>query len=249
MNTQKINKDDLINLQLKDIVTQNYKTADVFEKYNIDFCWNGNRILNEVLKEVNEDSSKILDEILSVYKEENFTQYNFNNWNINGLIDHIVNVHHKYVNDAIPKIKEHLIKVEDTHGYKYQYLREVKLLFDEISYELINHMIKEEKILFPFMKYLIDCERYNEKPKLSSFGTIKNPIKQMEAEHNSAGNVMHKIRLLTNNYELPKDASATFSLTYKELKKFEQDLHKHIHLENYALFPKAIELENKLNNK
>jgi len=68
----------------------------------------------------------------------------------------------------------------------------------------------------------------------------------MEYEHTTAGDAMNQIRELSNNYSLPEDACNTFKALYSELKEFEEDLHKHIHLENNILFPKSIELENQL---
>lgn len=238
--------DELSNIKVKDIVTINYKTAEVLEKYKIDFCCNGNISLNEVLRDRESDKQKIVDELLSVIKNETVKSENFNDWGILELINYIVDVHHKYVLEAVPRISSFLDKVVEKHGSKYQYLTEIKLLFNQLSKELENHMMKEERILFPYMKYLVECQKFNEKPKTSGFGSINNPIRQMEVEHDSAGNILHKLRYLTNDYKLPDDACTTFSLVYEELKEFEKDMHKHIHLENYILFPKSIELEKNL---
>jgi len=250
MNSANINhQQELLNYQLKEIVSSNFKTAEVFEKYNIDFCCNGNRKLQDVLTERNINSEEILNELIKIFDKEVPSNENFIEWNLIDLVNHIVNVHHSFVRDSIPKIKMHLEKVNAQHGEKYSYLYEVKSLFEKISIELENHMMKEEKVLFPLIKYLIDTEKFNERPKTQGYGSIKNPIRQMELEHDNAGNIMHTIRKITNNYSLPEDACTTFSLTYDELKYFEKDLHIHIHLENNILFPKAIELENKLLNK
>lgn len=240
---------ELINLQLKELVASNFKTAEIFEKYNIDFCCNGQRTLQEVLTEKNIEPDEILNELIKTFHQEVLPNENFIEWNLIDLTNHIVNVHHSYVRDSIPKIKMHLEKINSKHGGKYSYLFEVKSLFEQISIELENHMMKEEKILFPLIKYLVDTEKFNERPKTQGYGSIKNPIRQMELEHDNAGNIMHTIRKITNDYDLPEDACTTFSLTYEELKDFEKDLHIHIHLENNILFPKAIELENKLLNK
>jgi regulator of cell morphogenesis and NO signaling len=125
-------------------------------------------------------------------------------------------------------------------------LSEVQNLFTKVAEEMKSHMMKEEQILFPLIKYLAETQKFNEKPKTGGFGTIKNPIRQMEAEHVSAGNAMDTIRKFTSNYVLPDDACTTFQVTYQELDEFEKDLHKHVHLENNILFPRAIELEELL---
>ena len=107
-------------------------------------------------------------------------------------------------------------------------------------------MMKEEQLLFPYIKYLVDVKNKAMQPEKPFFGTIKNPIKMMEAEHESAGNLLAEIKSLTNNYAPPADACNTFKVYFQELKEFEEDLHKHVHLENNILFPRSIELENRL---
>lgn len=244
-----INANDLVNSNIKDIVIANYKTAEVFEKYNIDFCCNGKRLLKDVLQEKNLKGNDVINDLINIIKSESSAEENFDEYDLKKLIDHIVNVHHKYVVEAIPRIKTHLEKVISKHGEKYQFLLEIGNLFSQVSKELENHLFKEEQILFPFINYLVNCQKDGEKPRSRSFGTIKSPIRQMEIEHDAAGNILHRIRELTGDYKLPEDACTTFTLTYEELKEFESDLHKHIHLENYILFPRAVELENTLINK
>jgi regulator of cell morphogenesis and NO signaling len=109
-----------------------------------------------------------------------------------------------------------------------------------------HHMMKEEKILFPHINYLVNNSRNGVKSEQPYFGTINNPILMMEAEHQSAGDGMSKIRELSNNFTPPDDACQTYRVAFKELKEFEEDLHKHVHLENNILFPKAIELEEQM---
>ena len=107
-------------------------------------------------------------------------------------------------------------------------------------------MMKEEQILFPFIKQLVNAKRNGKKAEAPYFGTVKNPIRMMEAEHQSAGDEMYDIRTFTNGYSIPDDACNTYSVTMQELKDFEEDLHKHIYLENYILFPNAVDLEQEL---
>jgi regulator of cell morphogenesis and NO signaling len=68
----------------------------------------------------------------------------------------------------------------------------------------------------------------------------------MEAEHEEAGDDMRAIRELTQGYALPAFACATYRACFEELQEFEWDLHRHVHLENNVLFPRAIRLEEGL---
>lgn len=231
---------------IKDIVLNNYKAAGVMEKYGIDFCCKGKRPLGEAIKEKRIDAGRFMSELRQTMDETENSGERVENWDLTFLFQYIVNNHHAYVRKSLPLITGHLEKINKVHGAKYHYLYEVLNEFKELADELSGHMQKEERILFPLIKYLVDSEKFNEKPKTDGFGTIKNPIMKMESEHSSAGTALENIRKLTDNFTLPEDACTTFELTYKELQEFEKDLHTHIHLENNILFPKAIMLEEKL---
>ena len=237
---------DFSQIKIKDLVTENFHTAELFEKLGIDYCCNGDRILKTALDEKNISSSKFLSELEKVKNSSLIEYQKYSEWDLDFLTQYIIENHHKYVKNAIPNISNHLQKVFEAHGEKHSFIVNVQKIFFEVAEELTQHMMKEERILFPIIKYLADSQKLREKPKTRGYVTIQNPIRQMEAEHISAGNALENIRRLTNNYTLPEDSCATFEITYKELEKFEKDLHKHVHLENNILFPKAIELEERL---
>jgi regulator of cell morphogenesis and NO signaling len=235
---------------VKDFLTANIKAAHVFEKHGIDFCCKGNRSLKEACDEKNVSVKTILAELNSLDNTEEIVDENrYENWSLRFLSDYIIDHHHFYVRKAVPQILSHLEKVVIKHGNKYPSLKMIKSIFNSVAEELFHHMMKEEKLLFHVVRYLEDCKRFDERPRIQGFKTIKIPIEAMETEHSNAGEAMDKIRNLTKNYTPPADACDTFKLTYKELEDFEKDLHIHVHLENNILFPKAIELEQELLNK
>lgn len=231
---------------IKDIVLQNFKAVEVMEKYGIDFCCKGKKPINAALEEKNIDKKMFFAELDVVASQYTQSDMRFENWDLVFLTQYIVNNHHSYVRESLPRITAHVNKISERHGDRYPFLYEVNHLFLHVTEEMTSHMEKEEKILFPLIKYLADCKRFEERPKNEGYGTVKSPILKMEQEHDSAGEALYKIREITNNYTLPADACTTYNITYKELEEFERDLHKHVHLENNILFPRAIELEEEL---
>ena len=171
---------------------------------------------------------------------------NYNNWNLDFLTDHIVNFHHAYVEESIPMIYQYALRVVRVYGSNYPELLQVQRLFSEISRELRAHLKKEEEILFPFIKNMVKVQTEGIDFSPPDFGTVDNPIKMMETEHEEAGGILRQISALTNNYTPPKGACNTFKAFYAKLEEFEQDLHQHVHLENNILFPKALQLEQQL---
>jgi regulator of cell morphogenesis and NO signaling len=165
-------------------------------------------------------------------------------WPVDRLIDHIVDVHHAYVRDALPRIADHLAKLVSVHGERHPELSRVVTTYATVSDELMQHMMKEEQILFPYISDLAARES-GACGIVSPFGTVENPIRMMEREHRDAADGLGDIRDLTRDYTTPEDGCQTYRVTMQELAAFERDLHRHVHLENNVLFPRAIAMERR----
>lgn len=234
------------NSKIGEIVAENFHAAQVFEKYGLDFCCGGKKTLGEACLDKGINPDEVIQKLSQVNGEGSRPTADFNSWTPDFLIDYIINNHHKYVNRSLPVIMEHADKVALKHGENHEEVTVIAELFSNIKAELEAHMQKEERMLFPYIKRLAELERSGEEAPHAPFGTVENPIRMMEMEHDAAGKIMEKINTLSSSYTPPEDACTTYRVLYRELKEFEDDLHVHIHLENNILFPKAIELEKKL---
>ena len=227
------------------IVAGNFRTAEVFRKYGIDFCCKGGRLLEDVCREKNLDLAIIQSELtekMATGIERSEGEYQ--QMAPDALVDHIVNVHHTYVRESIPPLLAFLNKVNKVHGQRHAELAEIYDLFEGCATELTHHMVKEENILFPAIKKLAAAERSGEKIRDSFFfGTVENPIGMMKDEHTIEGDRFVKITTLTGNYTPPEDACTTYRVAFQKLEEFQNDLFTHIHLENNILFPRAVAME------
>lgn len=240
------NLNNLLELTLSEIVKDDFHAASVFEKFNLDFCCRGNKTIAEACDIKGVDSNTVLNELQNIKRNDEVFESKYNEWDLDFLIDYVINNHHSYVRKMIPEISLHADKVASVHGQNHPEMVEVKDKFNVVYKDLQQHMLKEEQILFPVIKQMVNVRKSNSKGEHPFFGTVKNPIRMMEAEHQAAGDELYEIRKLTNNYNPPEDACSTFKVLLKELKEFEEDLHKHVHLENNILFPKSIILEEEL---
>ncbi len=168
----------------------------------------------------------------------------FNAWELDVLIDYIIEVHHSYVIESLPVLSQYAQKVAKVHGESHKVLLEINTLVHEIIEELSVHLKKEEQVLFPYIKQLVAAKAKGKEVGTPHFQTVSNPISMMENDHEKVGAVFKHIAQLTNNYTPPEWACNTFKALYAMLEEFEQDLHQHIHLENNILHPKALALEN-----
>lgn len=233
---------ELLNKTISQIVTEHHQTAAVFERLGIDFCCKGKRPLAEAVAEKELNEQALLEELQTAIATEQGNK-DYQNMSLTELAEYIVRVHHTYVRNSMPHILSYVLKVASKHGDRFPYMKEVFVLFSELNEEMMQHMFKEEKVLFPRIKLLeIDENAY------TSMDYYQQPIDMMEDEHERAGEIMFEIRELTNNYEAPESACTTFRLALSSLQAFEADLHQHVHLENNILFPKAIELVRSIQN-
>lgn len=228
-----------------DIVAKNYKYAQVFKNAGIDFCCNGNRTIEQACEKKGMDANDILQKIEKLDMVNNSIA-DYNSWPLDLLVDYIVKKHHRYVEQKTLEIQPYLNKIVKVHGAQHPELAEVEALFNGSAGELAMHMKKEELVLFPHIVKLVQSQQ-DHTPASAHFGTVKNPIQMMMHEHDVEGDRYRKIAALTDNYTPPADACNTYIVTFGLLKEFEEDLHMHIHLENNILFPKAVELEQKVN--
>jgi regulator of cell morphogenesis and NO signaling len=226
-------------LTLSNIVTEKPEAAALFEKYNLDYCCRGKQKLSDAVTDP-EKLNSILNVLTLIYSEQVQPEIDFNKLSLTKLVDYILTIHHAYVKDSIPLIRMHLDKVATKHGDKYPHMLKIRSLFNTVAIELENHMMKEELILFPRIKTMEN--KINNGDSVIDF-SVETPILVMEREHESAGDICAEIRQLSNNYTPAEDACTTHRVCIEELKMFENDLHRHVHLENNILFPKAIEKE------
>jgi regulator of cell morphogenesis and NO signaling len=168
-------------------------------------------------------------------------------WNLDDLVDHIMNTHHAYLKANYPLILKLIDKLEGTT--KSDVIKKVKVLFTEFTDDLAIHLVKEEEVLFPYFKKLAESKSAGSKVEAASFGTLSRPIEMMEEEHDDSHDIMDKIKELTNNFTAPYDAEPSIHFLYFKLKEFDDDLDTHHELENNLLFTKASILEKELEMK
>ncbi|MBL8994299.1 MAG: hemerythrin domain-containing protein, partial [Spirochaetia bacterium] len=149
------------------------------------------------------------------------------------LVDHIVNTHHAYLKEELPRLSALALKVSRVHGVEHPFLRRLSEAFEFFKDDLEQHMNKEERILFPIarklpMEGLSGEENY----------FLEGPVRQMQFEHEEAGSLLEEFRQLTSNYTLPPETCGSFRALYERLKHLTEDMHRHVHLENEVLFPR-----------
>jgi regulator of cell morphogenesis and NO signaling len=229
-----------LNKTIGEIVADDYRTSKVFEKYGIDFCCGGKIVLSTTCEEKGFDLATITREIEDVKNQQIERDQNYTSWELPFLIDYIVNVHHGYLKESTEQIKTHTKKIAEVHGERHSELFEITSIFDKIANDMATHLKEEEDVFFPALKRADMNKKADSALSTEDVELISHSLESLVRDHEEIGEAVHKINHLTNGYEIPDDACNTFILTYKELKEFEDDLHKHVHLENNILFLEAV---------
>jgi len=224
-----------------DVVVRYPALSRVFEEAEIDYCCGGNKTLDQVCRERGLNSQVFLASLEeSALASAGESVVDVASMSLTELANHIMQTHHTYLRSEFPRLDRLTEKVASVHGEKNSHLHQIKETYLALTAELSSHMMKEEQILFPMVLQLDASET----TPTFHCGSLANPIRQMESEHNHAGSALEKLRDLADGYTPPDWACNTYRAMLDALVRLEHDIHLHIHKENNVLFPRALEMES-----
>ena len=231
-----------------DIVTQDYRTSGVFLKYGIDYCCGGKLQLREICDSRGLSLDNVKTELHKALQTVNAANsLDFNDWDIDFLIDYIEYVHHHYLKKNLSSIEEILRKLIVSLKLKNPSLLELAQYFASLRSDLMPHLEQEEKIIFPYIKQVAHAYKNKDSYARLLVRTLRKPVENIvHHEDEKLAQYLHRFRKLTNNYTPPPHSSSLHKACYNSLKELDADLMQHIHLENNILFPKALAMEREL---
>jgi regulator of cell morphogenesis and NO signaling len=227
-----ISKDYLV----KDIVNELPKTSDIFKKHRIDFCCGGNIPLIQAVTQNGIDMDKLLAELNDVFEKSQSGETNLEVWtdsDSNTIIDHVISHYHRPLEEELTMLSPYVTKVSRVHGDNHPELLKVNELFHEFKKGMLEHMAKEEAVVFPLIKQL-------EANTVENRVEAINMIIELEKEHDESGSLLKELRTVTADFQLPFDACGTYTLVYQRLEMLEEETFMHVHLENNILFPRYL---------
>jgi regulator of cell morphogenesis and NO signaling len=230
---------------LRSIALAQPATIRVFERFHLDYCCGGNRPLAEACAQKNISVDAILAALAEATTAPEPAR-DFTQATPTELIQHIVSTHHAYVRSELPRLLPMAERCAAKHGPAHPEVIQSERQLRQLGTELLNHLSKEELILFPYIESLERFQNGVGPAPHACFPTVESPIQMMLNEHEAAGALLEQMRASTNNFTPPADACPTLVGLYDGIDAFERDLHRHVHLENNLLFPRAIALEKEV---
>jgi len=230
----------MTDITIGELVAEQPALARVFERLGIDYCCGGKRSLGEACAAHGLDAASVARGLAACDGRGGTDDHG--NWLLTStsqLIDHIIAVHHGYLRAELPRLAGLIAKVTQAHGEREPHLAELQRVFAAFRAELDDHMLKEERILFPMIRQLETARG----PVTLHCGTVENPIRVMVSEHDNAGAALARMRELTHGFAVPPEGCNTYRVMLEGLHELEADMHRHVHEENNILFPKAVQAE------
>lgn len=233
---------------VKDIVIDDYRTADVFKKWGINYCCGGNLPLDKACAVKQVSQIEVEQDLERATKSITLSNaIAFNEWPLSFLTDYILYVHHGYLKMALPTLRQLLTSFVPGHLKKYPHLDGLHETFLNLADELDEHMAEEEESLFPYVKQISSTYSQKEKYGRLFVRTMRKPLAQtVEKGHVRIVSLLKQLRTQTNHYSFGPNACPNYQVIYNKLKEIDNDLVQHKHLENNILFPKALQMEKSL---
>ena len=228
-----------VSMTLAEAVDAFPQVARQFERRGLDYCCGGARTVSDACAQIGVDPQEIVAE-LSEATTTSVAEWTTMSADV--LVDHIEATHHRYLWAELPRVSALVDKIVAVHGVRHPELVEVALCFSQVHADLEPHLLKEERVLFPMIRELATSSG------IPAFhcGSLRNPISVMLSEHDAVGDLLAKLRRLTDGYTTPADGCATYAACFKAMAEIEADTHLHIHKENNVLFPLVVRLEAEL---
>jgi regulator of cell morphogenesis and NO signaling len=225
-----------------DLVAEGIHRARVFETYGIDYCCGGKTPLSAACQKAGCSPDDVITSLGEADREAAESGSDTTDWraaSLTALTGHIVDIHHAFMKRELPRLADLLVKVRNAHEGHHPELADLARVFGALRAEIEGHLGKEEQVLFPLIQEMEATRQAGS----AHCGSVNNPIRVMEHEHDNAGIALGRMRELTNDYTVPADGCATYAALFDGLAAIERDLHEHIHKENNILHPRAARLE------
>lgn len=239
------------NALVPEIVGRDYRTADVFRRHGIDYCCNAGFTLKTACEMKGVDTSSVKQDLEEAIRTRHISGVlPFTEWPLDFLIDYVVHVHHGYVRQTLPLLKEQIEKFVVAHKKKMPFADELLKQFNLLLQQLPSFMQQEEEKIFPYIKS-VHRAYYNKE----SFGglltrTLRKPVEKiMEQEQQLVISVLQQLRELTNNYTPAGNACASHWVVFLKLRELDNDLVQHVHLESRVILPRVLAIEKELKNQ
>jgi len=229
---------------VSELVRTDYRAADVFRKWGINYCCGGNLPLEEACRIKGVDPEAVASDLRQARQNRSLSPaIDYYSWPVPFLIDYLLNIHHAYVRDAGQPLATQLTGFVQGHLKKFPDLAEVDEAFQNLLALQLEHQQEEEERIFPYLRQVASAHTNKESYGKLFVRTLGKSLAQVNGDHQRIASALQQLRKLTGNYRYPEKACTNYQVLFHKLREFDEDLVQHKHLENNVLFPRVREME------
>ena len=211
------------------IVTLHPSVAAELERRGLDYCCHGARSLAAASADAGLDPQLVAHELSNACGLDE-PPVAWSTLDPADLVDHIQSVHHAYLWAELPRVDALVDRIVAVHADRHPELVAVRELYTRLRADLEPHLIREEQVLFPWIRELGGTAG-RLRPDVAQL------LEQLAAEHETVGELLGELRGVTAGYATPVDGCATYAACYRALAELEADTHLHVHKESNVLIP------------
>ena len=165
------------------------------------------------------------------------------------VVGHTVRQTDVLIIPEVDRLDSLLAEVCAGHAVAHPELLRVYTLFYWLKRDLMNHIMNESDTVFPYIVRMERAIRDGEALPKPFFQSVRQTVKSMMVEHDAIDELMRSLSAATCGFEPPYEACAAFRRLYSGLAMLSANLRELIQLENYVIFPRAVELESRYQSK
>jgi regulator of cell morphogenesis and NO signaling len=161
---------------VREIALEQPTAIRVFEQFGIDYCCGGRKPLAEACAAGNLEIDSVIAALEEAEKKPGAEAENWAEKSLESLSSYVVTRHHAYVKRELPRLAQLAGKVVNRHGSTKPELPVIAATLMQLDEELIQHLAKEEAVLFPYIAGLERSISFGTPRPRSCFGTVANPM-------------------------------------------------------------------------
>lgn len=229
-----------VNTPLGQLAAEHPHWLPIFDRFGLDYCCHGSRTLLAACESAGVHAEDVLGAICEVRPTAGAIEER--EWltaSMTELADHIEATHHARARDTFTRLATLVPRVQSAHAERHPWLVDLRRTIESLAEAMHDHMVREERVLFPWLRRLDRPSEIHTGPPWS----VKRPISCMVHDHDEVAEMLGEIKGLTSGYATPPEACGSFRTMIELLRQLDEDTRRHIHKENNILFPAGVQAE------
>ncbi len=192
---------------------------------------------------IDNENTGLIELVLGLYENgEEISLETIQNISLTEVLNYLKATHQHYLTKKLPEIEQSLLHFLNKYGQENQLLTQLALFFNAYKKHLIEHIVMEERELFPYIQSLVEN---SSNPNVKK---IPNPTFRIQTfidAHSPIEDELQEVNQIIRSYVTNQEIPLPYQIFLNQVEIFELELRKHAIIEDSVLVPLALDLERK----